>query len=341
MERWVRALRPSASFRDTVVKAGFPADKFKQHPDVRGSRKGPQLPVFQPNPGPPKAPPPTPDSGGGQRVPSAKLPAGERPTLGGKPTAAALAANVVFTLVLGYLDSKIRNYFKGQQIERAWKELEWDITRAIDARDAEFQVLLKQTDDLKVIYANIHVDYVERTDIIDADTRPEVYFHKLELKGVGLSTQNLSDREGLYFEHFAADKYTHSLLVYSVPLYDPEMQMWRDVAEDQERHPAGHFGPRPQPRPDDFDQLEFNRAKGGWVRMRRAHRPPQHELALCPRGPRCTATSAGTRRAGSAASAVDGAPAAGHGCERAEVDVDRDERLGPLGEEFAERGGVV
>jgi len=39
--------------------------------------------------------------------------------------------------------------------------------------------------------------------------------------------------------------------------------------------------------------------------------------------------------------AMDGAPAAGHGCERAEVDVDGDERVGPSGEEFAARGGVV
>ena len=87
--------------------------------------------------------------------------------------------------------------------------------------------------------------------------------------------------------------------------------------------------------------LEFPKQERSLPRQSCPHHTTRRTSSAVPTPSEVALTRHAAVSASSAPLAMDGAPAAGHGCECAGVDVDCDERVGPLGEEFAERGGVV
>ena len=141
-------------------------------------------------------------------------------------------------VVLGYFAGKEEK----EELKQAWRDLAPEINAAVGGLGGERAKLIRQTKGGQIIYANISVDLITFLDEqLEADTET---FHKLEFNAVKLSTQRIESKGPVEREEvglFGGDYLVHHHDIVSVPIYDPEVELFKDYVRWQKTHPGVAF----------------------------------------------------------------------------------------------------
>ena len=145
------------------------------------------------------------------------------------------------SLLLDYFFvAPLRARYDKQRLTEKWAELEPQIRAAAEDAAGETARLTAKFNGKQAIYLNVHMNRIEEyAPSVDLDTWNARTFSDLELIKVVPSVHNLSmELQGGGFEQHGVNTYFDNYFVYSIPLFDPDVQ-----EENAERVPID-AGPR-------------------------------------------------------------------------------------------------
>jgi hypothetical protein len=159
---------------------------------------------------------------------------------GGAGVVAGLAGGVG-EMLFNFIASKFGGDILAEQID--WeikrdlnsKKMQKDIHTAVNQRGKEIKKLVQQTKGRQTIYANVHLD-IQYTESLQAD-QPWTNYDGTSLIGVDVSTRDISSRKERR-EKGLISRVVHDLFTFSLPVWDPEIVLYRAFAGREPKLPS-------------------------------------------------------------------------------------------------------